>query len=150
MLARRFVSSPVESRGRRRGKSGCTVSAMSVLAEPDVLLGDLAAQPEDEALRERAAMALSERGRHREAVEVLGALTNLTAHDGPTLPCLCRRCLDADRVEAEAEGIRFTRRFAVARGRVLYYWIPIEIAGSPGLAQSVRKRLEGRLYGHRL
>jgi hypothetical protein len=122
---------------------------MSVLAEPEALLGDLAAQPGDEALRERAAMALSQRGRHREAVEVLGALTNLTAHDGPTLPCLCRRCLDPERVEAEADGIRFTRRFAVARRRVLYYWAPIDIADSPGLARSVRARLESRLLHRR-
>ncbi|MFO7566615.1 MAG: hypothetical protein R6X02_28485 [Enhygromyxa sp.] len=118
---------------------------MAALAEPDALLGDLAAQPEDHALRERAALALSERGRHREAVEVLGALINLTAHDGPTLPCSCRRCLDPERVEAEAEGIRFVRRFVVARGRVLYYWAPIELADDPGLARSVRARLARRL-----
>jgi hypothetical protein len=118
---------------------------MSVHAEPDALLGDLAAQPDDEALRERAALALAERGRHREAVELLGTLINLTAHDGPTLPCLCRRCLDPERVEAEADGIRFTRRFVVVRGRVLYYWAPIDIADSPGLARSVRMRLDRRL-----
>ncbi|HLT39349.1 MAG TPA: hypothetical protein VK034_23860 [Enhygromyxa sp.] len=118
---------------------------MSALAEPEALLGDLAAAPEDDALRERAAIALEQRGRHREAVELLGTLTNLTAHDGPTLPCLCRRCLDPERIEAEADGVRFTRRFAVARGRVLYYWAPIEIADSPGLARSVRARLDRRL-----
>lgn len=118
---------------------------MAAPAEPDALLGDLAAQPDDDALRERAATALRERGRHREAVEVLGALTNLTAHDGPTLPCLCRRCLDPERVEAEADGVRFVRRFVVARKRVLYYWAPIEIADSPGLVRSVRARLDSRL-----
>lgn len=118
---------------------------MSATAEPEALLGDLAAQPDDDALRERAALALSERGRHREAVELLAALTNLTAHDGPTLPCLCRRCLAPERVEAEADGVRFTRRFVVARGRVLYYWAPTDIADSPGLARSVRARLDRRL-----
>jgi hypothetical protein len=118
---------------------------MTVLAEPEALLGDLAQSPSDDALRERAALSLSERGRHREAVEVLAALKNLTAHDGPTLPCLCRRCLDPDRIEAEADGIRFTRRFAVAFGRVLYYWAPIDIADSPGLQRSVRARLVRRL-----
>lgn len=118
---------------------------MSVVPEADVLLGDLAAKPDDDALRERAALALSERGRHAEAVELLGVLTNLTAHDGPTLPCLCRRCLQPERVEAEADGVEFTRRFVVARGRVLYYWSPIEIADSPGLVRSVRARLDRRL-----
>jgi hypothetical protein len=118
---------------------------MAALAEPEALLGDLAAQPDDDALRERAALALSKRGRHREAVELLAALTNLTAHDGPTLPCLCRRCLDSERVAAEADGISFVRRFVVARGRVLYYWAPTEIADSPGLVRSVRARLDNRL-----
>ncbi|HVH98766.1 MAG TPA: hypothetical protein VM869_08650 [Enhygromyxa sp.] len=120
---------------------------MTVLADPEALLGDLAHSPSSNELRERAALALSERGRHREAVEVLAALTNLTAHDGPTLPCLCRRCLDPERVEADADGIRFTRRFAVAYGRVLYYWAPIDIADSPGLQRSVRARLHRRLEG---
>lgn len=112
-------------------------------AEPEARLDD----PDlvDDASRERAAATLSARGRHREAIEILDALTNLTAHDGPTLPCLCRRCLDPERVEAEADGVRFARRFVVARGRVLYYWAPIEIADSPGLARSVRTRLDQRL-----
>jgi hypothetical protein len=118
---------------------------MAALAEPEALLGDLAAAPDDDALRERAAAALCGRGRHREAIEVLAPLINLTAHDGPTLPCLCRRCLDPERVEAEADGLRFVRRFAVARGRVLYYWAPIEIADSPGLVRSVRARLDRRM-----
>lgn len=109
------------------------------------MLGDLAGRPDDELLRERAALALTREGRHREAVDVLGALINLSAHDGPTLPCLCRRCLDPEVVEAEAEGVRFVRQFVVAGGRVLYYWAPIEVAASPGLQRSVRARLANRL-----
>jgi hypothetical protein len=118
---------------------------MSAAVEVDALLEDLAARPDDEALRERAARTLSRRGRHREAVELLGALINLSAHDGPTLPCLCRRCLEPARVEAEADGVRFARCFVVARGRVLYYWAPIELAEDPGLRRSVRARLDRRL-----
>jgi len=118
---------------------------MPAPAQLDALLDDLSARPDDEALRERAARALSEAGREREAVELLGALINLTAHDGPTLPCSCRRCLVPERSEAEAEGLRFVRRFAVAHARVLYYWVPIELADDPGLARSVRARLAERL-----
>ncbi len=118
---------------------------MSTLAAPEALLGDLASNPGDEGLRERAAVALTRAGRHAEAVELLAALINLTAHDGPTLPCLCRRCLAPTQVEARADGVAFARRFVVARGRVLYYWAPIELADSPGLARSVRVRLDRRL-----
>lgn len=110
------------------------------------LLGDLAAAPGDELLRARAAEALGAAGRHREAVELLAAgLVNLTAHDGPTLPCLCRRCLSPELVHAEADGLAFTRRFVVGNGRVLWYWAPAEIADDPGLARSVRARLLERL-----
>jgi hypothetical protein len=106
----------------------------------------LAANPNDEVLRARVATALTELGRHGDAAAVLGqGLRNLTAHDGPTLPCLCRRCLQPERVVAEAEGMQFRRRFAVAKGRVLWYWVPVEFADDESLARSVAKRLEARL-----
>jgi hypothetical protein len=112
------------------------------------LLGDLAAAPQDELLRARAAEAHSAAGRDREAVELLAAgLVNLTAHDGPTLPCLCRRCLQPELVRAHADGLEFVRRFVVGNGRVLWYWAPAEIADDPGLARSVRSRLVARLAG---
>ena len=114
----------------------------------DGLLGDLAATPDDELLRARAAEALSGAGRHREAVELLAAkLVNLNAHDGPTLPCLCRRCLQPEQIEAEADGLVLVRRFVVGNGRVLYYWAPDDIADDPGLARSVRAKLIKRLGG---
>lgn len=112
------------------------------------LLGDLAAAPQDELLRARAAEALSAAGRHREAAELLAAgLVNLTAHDGPTLPCLCRRCLQPELAAAQADGLAFVRRFVVGNKRVLWYWAPVEIANDPGLARSVRSRLVARLGG---
>jgi hypothetical protein len=106
----------------------------------------LAATPKDEALRARVATALTELGRHREAAAVLGeALRNLTAHDGPTLPCMCRGCLQPELVSAEADGMQFRRRFAVAHGRVLWYWVPVEFADDESLARSVAARLDARL-----
>lgn len=108
----------------------------------------LEAAPADERLREDAARALTRAGRHAEAVAVLGeGLVNLTAHDGPTLPCLCRRCLQPALAEASAEGMSFVRRFVVARGRVLYYWAPAQLGEDAGLRHSVRSRLERRLGG---
>jgi hypothetical protein len=106
----------------------------------------LAANPSDEGLRARVAILLTEQGRHAKAAAVLGTgLVNLTAHDGPTLPCLCRRCLQSERSTAEAEGMQFRRRFAVARGRVLWYWVPVEFADDESLARSVVARLDARL-----
>jgi hypothetical protein len=114
----------------------------------DALLGDLAAGPDDELLRARAAEALGRTGRHREAVQLLAEkLVNLNAHDGPTLPCLCKRCLQPEVVQAQADGLEFVRRFVVGNGRVLWYWAPAEIADDPGLARSVRARLVARLGG---
>ncbi|MFV8756659.1 hypothetical protein ACNOYE_39450 [Nannocystaceae bacterium ST9] len=106
----------------------------------------LAANPTDEALRAKLAGALTELGRHADAAGVLGSgLKNLTAHDGPTLPCLCRRCLQPELVVAQADGMQFRRRFAVARGRVLWYWVPLEFADDESLARSVTARLDARL-----
>ena len=112
---------------------------------PDVLLQQLAANPDDEDLRARTAMALTMARRHAEAETVLASLTNLSAHDGPTLPCLCRRCLQPGLIEAEADGMAFVRRFAVARGRVLYFWTPREQADNRGVLRAVQWRLQQRL-----
>lgn len=123
---------------------------MSAPEDLDALLDELAASPEDEALRERVALALTHAGRHEQAEAVLGAaLVNLAAHDGPTLPCLCRRCFQPGLVEAKAEGageaMSFLRRFVVARGRVLWYWAPKEFADDAGLRRSIHQRLDRRL-----
>lgn len=106
----------------------------------------LAAKPDDERLRAQFALALTQAGRHADAATVLGErLRNLTAHDGPTLPCLCRRCLVPGLVSAEAEGMTFRRRFAVARGRVLWFWVPSEFADDESLTRSITARLDARL-----
>ncbi|WP_146157698.1 hypothetical protein [Enhygromyxa salina] len=112
----------------------------------DALLKELAVNPDEEPLRVRASQLLARLGRHREAFELLrDRFINLTAHDGPTLPCLCRRCLQPDLGHAHARDMDFARRFVVARGRVLYYWAPLELADDPGLARSVGARLSARL-----
>jgi hypothetical protein len=112
----------------------------------DAQLNTLAASPDDSRLRVELARALTRLGRHREAVELLqDRFINLTAHDGPTLPCLCRRCLRSELVDAHAQGMDFVRRFAVEQGRVLYYWAPLQFANDPGLARSVSARLAQRL-----
>jgi hypothetical protein len=118
---------------------------MAIAPEPEPLLVELVSRPDDVALRARAAVALQAHGRGQEAIGLLAALINLTAHDGPTLPCLCWRCLNPEQDQAEADGLRFVRRFVVAGERVLYYWAPIDLADDPGLTRTIQARLERRL-----
>jgi hypothetical protein len=113
----------------------------------ETLLGELKQKPEDLGLREKAARALQREGRHVEAVQLLtGSLRNLTAHEPPPLPCLCRKCLDPERTSAELFGLSYDREFAVAKGRVLFYWVPRELAHRrDGVVQAVQSRLEDKL-----
>lgn len=107
------------------------------------LLGELDKTPEDDALRTRAARALDDAGDFSRAVEVLDEkLINLTAHEGPPLPCLCKRCLDASQSEAEAKGVTFRRDFATRDGRVLYFWVPHEMFGRSGMRESVVAKMK--------
>jgi hypothetical protein len=115
-------------------------------ADLEEMLVRLAAAPDDGDLRVRVAMELTRRDRHGEAAALLGeGFVNLTAHDGPTLPCLCRRCLQPELGHAQAEGMGFVRRFAVAHGRVLWFWVPHELADDPGLMRGIVTRLAGKL-----
>jgi len=111
------------------------------------LLTELESKPTDLAPRERAARALQAAGEEAEAIALLTAhLRNLTAHEPPPLPCMCKRCLDPVRTSAEAFGFHFTREFAVAEGRVLFYWMPAELKKrSRGVCRSVQSALEDKL-----
>ena len=119
---------------------------MTSATDMSALQARLSADPSNEQARVDLAWAQTQAGDHTAAVETLTAgLRNLAAHEEPTLPCLCRRCLDPARAEAEAGGITFLRRFVAARGRVLFYWVPREHADDRGLARGVRASLLQRL-----
>jgi hypothetical protein len=118
------------------------------MSTPDAktLLSELAEKPTDLALRERAARALQREGREAEAISVVtSGLRNLTAHEAPPLPCMCKRCLDPAAARAEAFETKFVRDFALAEGRVLFYWVPEELAGKRGLQSSVQGALAANL-----
>jgi hypothetical protein len=103
----------------------------------DELVPAVRATPEDDLARERAARALERGDRPADAVALLTErLVNLTAHEAPPLPCLCRQCIDPARIQAEEAGTSFTRDFSVARGRVLFYWVPARLGSQ---AQKVRR-----------
>lgn len=88
------------------------------------LLVKLQANPDDLETRRRAAEALDAAGKHADAATVLAPFVNVTGHDEDAgLPCLCRRCLPAAAATAEAEGMKFTRSFAIADRRVLHFWM---------------------------
>ncbi len=115
-------------------------------ASSKALLEELDRKPNDLALREQAARALQREGDEAGAITLLtGALRNLTAHEPPPLPCLCKRCLEPALKSAEAGGLAFDRDFAVAAGRVLFYWVPREVRRKPGLRRSVQAKLEDTL-----
>jgi Flp pilus assembly protein TadD len=93
------------------------------------MLGKLQSSPDDHALRARAANALDAEGRGDEALALLATLVNVTGHDDDAgLPCLCKRCLPQAPASAESSGMAFQRTFAVARDRVLHFWMLAELA----------------------
>jgi hypothetical protein len=112
-------------------------------SECDRLLEELGRKPDDLALREQATRALQRAGREAEAISLLtGHLRNLTGHEPPPLPCLCRKCIDPERTTTEALGFTFDREFSVAEGRVLFYWVPREVRGRRA---AVRRSVESAL-----
>lgn len=124
---------------------------------PDELIAALvelvaapAASAQSAALRARCAEELERRGELAQAQTVLAALVNFTGHDdaGP-LPCLCKRCLPAAPVSAQAGGLTFRRSFAVSGTRVLHFWLPEELEPDRrelrrAVGQALRTRLGQR------
>lgn len=114
---------------------------------PDELLDAVRGKPDDAPLREQAARALHRSGRSPEAISVLAGFRNITAHDGALLPCLCKQCLNPELVRAEAGGLAFRRDFAVALGRVLYFWIPeVLLDHAKEVDASVQAALHQKLF----
>ena len=97
----------------------------------------------------RQARALEAAGRSGDAARLLiGQQTNLTAHDPrDPLPCLCRHCLNPGLSETTLGQDAFYRDFALAEGRVLFYWVPAELPRSAGLSEAVADRVGANLKG---
>lgn len=112
------------------------------------VLAAVEADPGNPATRIDAARACVENGRSAEATRLLaGNFIHLNAHDPGALPCLCKRCLAPDSDTASAGGTDFYRDFAVASGRVLYFWVPAELARkrkqiANDVAAGMRRRFE--------
>ena len=116
-------------------------------ADADALLQRLADTPDDAALREQAARQLLAEKRPVEATAVLqDRLIHVNAHETGTLPCLCKRCMEPEMLTTSALESRFTRDFTVAEGRVLFFWLPDDLAGQ---ARRVRRSVHVGLR-HRL
>jgi len=112
------------------------------------LLVKLQANPADDVTRQLAAEALDASGKRDEATAVLLPFINLTGHDEDAgLPCLCKRCLAVAGLSAEAEGMKFSRSFAVVGRRVLHFWMLAELeheraAVRESVARALRTRLQ--------
>ncbi|MBN1210518.1 MAG: hypothetical protein JXB05_37035 [Myxococcaceae bacterium] len=77
------------------------------------------------------------------AAEAAPAPINLTAHDAESpLPCLCKRCLPKAPERAEIQGMAFTRSKVETGSKVLYYWLPDELAAQ---ASTVSRSVLGAL-----
>jgi hypothetical protein len=110
-------------------------------------LAALQAAPKNFALRERAALALTREDRHDDAIKLLReGLIVFNAHSKAPLPCMCKKCLKPGATTAEASGVVFQRDFAVAHGRVLFYWVPDELVSErTRVRNSVRDALKIRI-----
>lgn len=94
------------------------------------LLDAATAAPDDDALRVQAARALASEGSHAESAALVAARwRNLTAHEPQHPGCLCRLCLAAAPAVLTLDGAHFSREFAVAGGRALWFWWPEGMEG---------------------
>ena len=116
------------------------------------LLAQIAKDPEDEGLRERAARRLFGEAAEAAAKAVLAPFKHLNQHEAKVdpkkgdLPCLCKRCLRGTPAEVERLGLTFGRDFVCERGRILHFWAPVEVLANAGDAQtSVRMALRRRI-----
>ena len=92
---------------------------------------------------EREARALFAAGDPAGAIALLrNAAVLFAAHQDSDLPCLCAGCLEPELAGAEHDGIRYVREFTIASHRVLFFWMPEELAAN---AKQVRKSLRAEL-----
>jgi hypothetical protein len=67
---------------------------------------------------------------------------HFNGHEVSALPCLCKKCFRPDVVEVEKDGMRFRREKVEEGRRVLYFWMPEELASQE---KEVRRAVQVRL-----
>lgn len=114
------------------GKLGMSLQTPRALSAPDValLLGVAAGTTPVAAL----------------APEVK-APVHVNRHESkPKLPCLCKKCFDKAGERVEVNGDVFVRRAALAKGRVLYFWLPeLLVATEKKVTLAVEQRMQQML-----
>ncbi len=99
---------------------------------------------------EQAARQADREGRFQTAVSMLTTrFIHLNAHDDGLLPCLCGRCLDANRTTVTVEGTDYLRTWTLAKGRVLFFWMPTSLQDDivrvrRAVAANLHRRLRSR------
>jgi hypothetical protein len=113
-----------------RGKLGMALQTPRVLAPGDVALFD----------------ALGSSSVGPDASAPAEKLIVLNRHEDATgEPCLCRDCHPQAPTEFTTREQVFVQRSVSARGRVLHFWVPVELADSRELLNSVRSSLNTKL-----
>ena len=112
-------------------------------SEPGVRSEDVGDPVPSDTEIEREARALFAAGDPAGAIALLrNAAVLFAAHQDSDLPCLCAGCLEPELAGAEHDGIRYVREFTIASHRVLFFWMPEELAAN---AKQVRKSLRAEL-----
>jgi hypothetical protein len=103
--------------------------------------------PAEDARLEGEARALFDAGDAIGAISLLASRGILFArHEGTSLPCLCKGCLRPEVNATESGGVAYVRDFVVTKHRVLFYWMPAELAGDARQVRaSMRAELRSRL-----
>jgi hypothetical protein len=110
------------------------------------LLVQIAQNPRDDALRERALRELLERGAIADVRQAMKGVAHFDAHDERGLPCLCKNCWETSQDTCEHGGLTFRRDLVVKNARVLFFWAPAELSRhQTTLRNSVRASLSRRL-----
>lgn len=130
----------------RAGKLAAAVSDEAT-RDADALVTAARAEPKNAEALAAAARALDSEGRHADAVALLAeTLVNITAYEESPLPGLAKRSIDPALGTVLVDGVEYTRLFAIAQGRVLFFWAPAEFRSKHGeMVRDVGDRLGARL-----
>ena len=107
--------------------------------------------PNDYSLRERLAKRLEQSGEGKASIELLlEKFVNLCEHEPRNQDCLCKNCFQLEKDSMNVGQQEFIRDYVTCQGRVLFYWLPVELLGDKQRVRySVKASLLQRLQGGR-
>lgn len=111
----------------------------------------LVKSPNDYSLREQLAKRLEQSGEGKASIELLlEKFVNLCEHEQYNQHCLCKNCFQLEKDSMLVGQQEFIRDYVICQGRVLFYWLPVELLGDKlRVRHSVKASLFQRLQGVR-